>query len=93
MKTKLNIGDEEHQRIQCSIETHHGCTGEEERQQNLYEPRVIAQLFGFDGPRRIEQLTRDGILDAVLVKVGGREVRRYDLVPTIQKYIDRKSVV
>lgn len=87
MKTKLNIGDEEHQRIQCSIETHHGCTGEEERQQNLYEPRVIAQLFGFDGPRRIEQLTRDGILDAVLVKVGGREVRRYDLVPTIQKYI------
>ena len=54
---------------------------------NLYEPKVIAQLFNFDGPRRIEQLTRDGVIDAVLVKVDGHEVRRYDLAPTIQKYV------
>lgn len=55
--------------------------------QNLYEPKVIAQLFNFSGTRRIEQLTRDGVIDAVLVKVDGREVRRYDLAPTIQKYV------
>lgn len=55
--------------------------------QNLYESKVIAQLFGFSGTRRVEQLTQDGVIDAVLVKVNGREVRRYDLVPTIQKYI------
>ena len=57
------------------------------RTQNLYEPKVIAQLFNFEGPRRIEQLTRDGVLDAVLVKENGHEVRRYDLAPTIQKYV------
>ena len=55
--------------------------------QNLYEPKVIAQLFNFDWPRRIEQLTLDGVIDAVLVKVDGHEVRRYDLAPTIQKYV------
>ena len=52
--------------------------------QNLYEPKVIAQLFNFSGTRRIEQY---GVIDAVLVKVDGREVRRYDLAPTIQKYV------
>lgn len=57
------------------------------RTQNLYEPKVIAQLFNFEGTRRIEQLTRDGVIDAVLVKVDGHEVRRYDLAPTIQKYV------
>lgn len=55
--------------------------------QNLYEPKVIAQLFNFEGTRRIEQLTRDGVIDAVLVKVDGHKVRRYDLAPTIQKYV------
>lgn len=55
--------------------------------QNLYEPKVIAQLFNFEGPRRIEQLTRDGVIDAVLVDVDGHKVRRYDLAPTIQKYV------
>ena len=57
------------------------------RTQNLYEPKVIAQLFNFEGPRRIEQLTQAGVIDAVLVKVDGHEVRRYDLAPTIQKYV------
>ncbi len=59
--------------------------------QNLCDSKVIAKLFGFKGVRRIEQLTYDGTLDAVLVKVNGREVRRYDLVPTIQKYINYLS--
>lgn len=59
--------------------------------QNLYDSRIMAQLFGFEGPRRIEQLTHDGVIDAVLVKVNGREVRRYDLVPTIQKYVKHLS--
>ncbi len=44
-------------------------------------------MFNFSGTRRIEQLTQDGVIDAVLVKVDGREVRRYDLAPTIQKYV------
>lgn len=57
------------------------------RTQNLYEPKVIAQLFNFEGTRRIEQLTQSGVIDAVLVKVDGHEVRRYDLAPTIQKYV------
>lgn len=61
------------------------------KKQNLYDSRIIARLFGFEGTRRIEQLTHDGVLDAVLVKVGGREVRRYDLVPTIQKYVKHLS--
>lgn len=55
--------------------------------QNLYEPKVIAQLFNFEGTRRIEQLTQDGVIDAVLVDVDGHKVRRYDLAPTIQKYV------
>lgn len=60
-------------------------------EQILCEPIVIAQLFNFEGVRRIEQLTRDGVLDAVLVKVNGRKVRQYDLVPTIQKYVEHLS--
>lgn len=58
-----------------------------EKTQNLYEPKEIARLFNFEGSRRIEQLTRDGVIDAVLVDVDGHKVRRYDLVPTIQKYV------
>ncbi|MFR3250598.1 MAG: hypothetical protein ACLTQL_05775 [Eisenbergiella sp.] len=59
--------------------------------QNLYESRVIAQLFGFSGTRRIEQLTQDGVIDAIVVTVDGHEVRRYELVPTVQKYISYLS--
>ena len=79
-----------------------GFTGEEgiqtdatensrKKTQNLYEPKIIAQLFNFEGTRRIEQLTREGVIDAVLVKVDGHEVRRYDLAPTIQKYVKHLS--
>ena len=60
--------------------------GEADKKKNLYEPREIAQLFNFSGTRRVEQLTADGVINAVLVKVKGREVRRYDLEPTVQKY-------
>lgn len=48
---------------------------------------MIAQLFNFEGTRRVEQLTQSGVIDAVLVPVNGHEVRRYDLAPTIQKYV------
>lgn len=61
------------------------------KEQILCEPIVIAQLFNFEGVRRIEQLTSDGVLDATLVKVNGRKVRQYDLVPTIQKYVEYLS--
>lgn len=65
--------------------------GEADKKKNLYEPREIAKLFHFSGTRRVEQLTADGVIDAVLVKVKGREVRRYDLVPTVEKYVQYLS--
>ncbi len=43
---------------------------------------VIAQLFGVS-VRRIQQLTQDGVINTVQTKQG----RRYELAPTIQKYI------
>lgn len=58
---------------------------------SLCSPKAVAKLLNFSGTRRIEQLTQDGVLDAVLVKINGREVRRYDLAPTIQKYINYLS--
>lgn len=58
---------------------------------SLCSPKALAKLFNFSGTRRVEQLTQDGVLDAVLVKIKGREVRRYDLAPTIQKYINYLS--
>ena len=57
----------------------------------LYEPKDIAQIFGFSGVRRVEQLTADGVIEANLVTVNGKRVRRYDLVPTVQKYIQYLS--
>ena len=49
----------------------------------LYESKVIAQLFGVS-VRRIQQLTQDGILETVHIS-GQRN--KYDLIPTIQAYI------
>ena len=57
----------------------------------LYEPKDIAQIFGFSGVRRVEQLTADGVIEAILVTVNGKRVRRYDFVPTVQKYIQYLS--
>lgn len=48
-----------------------------------YDSKVMAQLFGVS-VRRIQQLTQDGVIETVPLKVEGRTVRRYELVPTIQ---------
>lgn len=47
-----------------------------------YRPEVIAQLFGVT-VRRVQQLTQEGIISTVATSEG----RRYELAPTIQKYV------
>ena len=47
-----------------------------------YRVEIIAQLFGVT-VRRIQQLTQEGVLPTTETPEG----RRYDLVPTIQKYV------
>lgn len=49
---------------------------------NYQKADVIARLFG-KTTRRIQQLTQDGILPTVQTQSG----RRYDLLPTITRYI------
>ena len=44
---------------------------------------VITKLFGFSDIRRIQQLTQNGILPTSDTLEG----RRYDLIPTIQRYV------
>lgn len=52
-----------------------------------YKTDVIAQLFGVT-VRRVQQLTQEGIINTVEVKsANGRVVKRYELAPTIKKYI------
>lgn len=51
-----------------------------------YRVEIIAQLFGV-GVRRIQQLTQEGVLPTTETSEG----RRYDLVPTIQKYVQYLS--
>ena len=51
-------------------------------EKGYYRVEVIAQLFGVS-VRRIQQLTQDGVINTVQTKQG----RRYELAPTIQKYI------
>lgn len=53
-----------------------------EKSNGYYRTEVIAQLFGVT-VRRIQQLTQDGIISTVSTPEG----RRYDLAPTIQRYI------
>ncbi len=53
---------------------------------SLYHKKVIAKLFGLSS-RRIEQLTYDGILFTTDTPDGVR----YDLVPTIQNYVNYLS--
>ncbi len=53
----------------------------------LIEPKELARLFGYENVRSIEHLTQDGIIDATLVTVNGKKVRRYDLIPTVSKYV------
>lgn len=47
---------------------------------------VIAQLFGVT-VRRVQQLTQEGIISTIQTTKG----RRYELTPTIQKYIQYLS--
>ena len=47
-----------------------------------YRVEIIAQLFGVT-VRRIQQLTQEGVIPTTETADG----RRYDLVPTIQKYV------
>lgn len=47
-----------------------------------YETKAIAKLFGLT-VRRIQQLTQDGVIETVQTSNG----RRYELEPTIQKYV------
>lgn len=56
-------------------------------EKKLYTADVIAKIFNFENVRRIDQLVQDGILKPELVMSGGKQVRRYDLIPTIRQYI------
>lgn len=47
-----------------------------------YKVDIISQLFGVT-VRRIQQLTQEGVLPTIETPEG----RRYDLVPTIQRYV------
>lgn len=53
---------------------------------SCYKADVIAKLFNLS-VRRIQQLTQDGILPTVETQSGNR----YDLVPTIQRYVEYLS--
>lgn len=52
----------------------------------FYRVEIIAQLFGVT-VRRIQQLTQEGVLPTTETNEG----RRYDLVPTIQRYVQYLS--
>lgn len=48
---------------------------------------VIARLFDIS-VRRVQQLTQEGILPTVAVRnESGRKVKRYELIPTVQRYV------
>lgn len=53
---------------------------------DYYKVEVIAALFGLS-VRRIQQLTQEGILSTEEISGG----RKYELVPTIQKYVEYLS--
>lgn len=46
---------------------------------------VIAQLLGFKGVRRVQQLTQDGVLETEIPPGGG--ARKYRTCETVQRYI------
>jgi len=55
---------------------------------NLVRTEIIAKIFGFDGVRRVQQLTQDGVIETVeAIDELGHKCRRYDLIPTVQRYI------
>lgn len=54
----------------------------ENDEKGYYKVDVIASLFGVS-VRRVQQLTQEGIINTVQTSAG----RRYELAPTIQKYV------
>lgn len=61
-----------------------------ESEQNLVKVDEIAEIFGV-GVRRVQQLTQDGVIETVATSQGKRNLRRYDLIPTIIRYIQYLS--
>lgn len=59
---------------------------EENQERGYAKVDTIAQLFGVS-VRRVQQLTQDGVINTVQTSQG----RRYELAPTIQKYIQYLS--
>ena len=55
---------------------------EEQQQSGFYRVEVIATLFGVS-VRRVQQLTQEGIIATTKTSEGNR----YELAPTIQRYI------
>lgn len=57
----------------------------------LYDPDVIARLLDLEGgPRSVNDLVQRGVIKPTIVKEfgdSGRNVRKYDLIPTVQSYI------
>lgn len=53
---------------------------------NYVKTEVIAQVFQVT-TRRVQQLTQDGTISTETTTENGRRVKRYDLLPTIMKYI------
>ena len=54
---------------------------------DLVDKKKIKEIFGFDSIRRVEQLTQDGIIEAVATSQGKRSIQRYEFEPTIKRYI------
>ena len=59
--------------------------------EQLYDPDVIARLLDLEGgPRSVNDLVQRGVIKPTIVKEfgdSGRNVRKYDLIPTVQSYI------
>lgn len=59
----------------------------EEHAKTLVKVDGIAKLFGVT-VRRVQQITQEGIIETVEAEdENGRKCRRYDLLPTVQRYI------
>lgn len=54
---------------------------------DLVDKKKIKEIFGFDSIRRVEQLTQDGVIEAVAISQGKRSVQRYEFESTIKRYI------
>lgn len=59
---------------------------DEKQNGSYYRVEVIAQLFNLS-VRRVQQLTQEGIIPTTEVEENGHSVRRYDLAPTVQRYV------